>query len=75
MFLIVATGRSMSATLAFVDFHAGMAAVKRANDTNSLFEQDTGLLLEAFDALGDEEHQFAEITESDYVYCLACKFV
>ncbi len=73
--LTVATGRSMSATLALFDFHAIMAAVKRANDTPSLFEQDIGLLLEAVDALEDGDHEFEEITESDYTFYHACKFV
>ena len=70
--LTAASGRSMSGTLASVDFHASMAAVKRANDTPSLFEQDIGLLLEAVDALEDDDHEFAE---SHYIYCHACKFV
>ena len=72
LFLSVATGRSMSGTLALVDFHAKIAAVKRANDNPSLFEQDIGLLLEAVDALEDDDHEFAE---SDYIYYHACKFV
>jgi len=49
-------------------FIASIAAVKRANDTPSLFEQDTGALLEADDALEDDDDEFEEITESDYVY-------
>jgi len=49
-------------------FIASMAAVKRANDTPSLFEQDIGALLEADDALEDDDDEFEEITESDYVY-------
>ncbi len=48
-------------------FIASMAAVKRANDTPSLFEQDIGALLEADDALEDDDDEFEEITESDYV--------
>ncbi len=67
----------MSATLASVDFHASMAAVKRAGDAPSLFEQDVGALLEPADALEDDDHEFEEIAESDYsyVYYHACKHV
>ena len=54
-----------------------MAAAKRAGDTPSLFEQDVGALLEAADALEDDDHEFEKIAESDhsYVYYHACKHV
>ena len=57
-----------------VNFRTITAAVKRANDTPSLFEQDTGPHLEAVDAL-EHDCEYEEITKSDYVYIHACKFV
>ncbi len=44
-----------------------MAAVKRASDTPSLFEQDIGALLEAEDALEYDDDEVEQITESDCV--------
>lgn len=65
----------MSATLASVDFHACVAAVKRAIDNPSLFEQNIDALLEAVDALEDDDHEFGEITKSDCIYYYELKYV
>ena len=48
-------------------FIVSMAAVKRASDTPSLFEQDIDALLEAEDAQEYDDDEVEQITESDCV--------